>query len=1468
LLNIEQKSAYPYITKFKKEPFRSFVNVKKRNIGNYYLRDFNKLVSFYNYFKDNLLNEPNLTLENVFWFTLFRKYTKEETKKVRNEIFRYIKKCGIRQNEQLGFKLSLDPQKQPDIYSTYLALGSLKSLGLLKEYFSSEGLNHIKEEIKNFILSLRKGNSFLHCHDKECVICRVISPARTLFYVLEIFTLLGIDIRNSREQFRSYIGDSKKKTQALIYRFLCLKYLDLESEVKDKEVQYLLQFQKETGGFGFNQTENLNETFWIVYILNNYSWLLDYNPSGVYIYINNKLNEVLSSEENWTTIQLMEISKLIILLSLIWKKFIGEIERVLFKELEKENYIDLNQLKTTFGLSNDIEDLISYINLNYNFNIRILDNNIEFKNYVRNLSRGKQEFIQKFYNQISTKSIVSLSDMFKRHRTLNLEHLKLKEDIFPIIKDMISRNFLKGNIRTKKGFLAKTKYNFYLNYILEKVIVSDTEINTERISEEKEKLEDIKNDIYNMTLKLKNIGNQIREEIDSYLLIDEIDYAKERLKFVIRDAIMEADFLNENIENSFNEILYYSNIRAILGAEIAQWNKVYSTLQNELVEVDSYLKGKIQEKETIRNLNRLLESLNEKLIIIDEDLKKKLDAFKKLFSETLEKEYIENKFNLIIPQLNQIFDDISKYDKVIFNISQQITTKENEIVEKHREIINKWVRIKEKYENEYQFYHEGFQFFRANLKKIIIINEKLNNDISDIGENIKSKIVENQFQEAFDVIKKESDVVLNEKLTEIKNLQSTVKDKIKEKQKLYLLYKHLQDNLENLESTIIDSIAKQAQSLKDKVIEERNKTEIKDFDEFVSQEIIKLKTGLADIKNKFNQSSNLKIADITKEFDLLDASFDKTNKVFAKKFNSCNKNIENFNEKSKLTILQWEKFTSFFQNEISDLKDEYVNNVISNRINVMAVEKKTNNIRLMDLKDDVKLSCKVLIKRLKDMIDISKINAELNENDKTILIYTDFYYLNKELRNYIENQLLKLNRERVGKILALYDSSIRNLNLNTNMLELQNRISDLRVFEEVIPKKFYDKVNELQINQERQEFLETKEYFESIIENDRNAMNKISINLNLFNSMQNFIEQRYNSLKIELKEYYNRFLKESEENDSYNDIQEDFGIKKQDFREKSRQTEDKIGNEIRNTANKTESSNKLIPEIREMFVKKKSEFLEEFNSRVEKINDQIEIMKNESFREKLIDFINNSKIKLSQLLGNLERKVEDNIEIKEFKKINVIIQKRAKTIETEIKEIKRNATTKIKGYNRQSKNFNQLSRFILEDFNKFISEYNEILNEKVKSLERLILKSYIEMTIKAVANEFLTTGFLNNELKIKKQNIQNHLLFLISSGELQGKYDPRFGIYYENPEILDDLDETELEVIKSTNFKVNMVMRHLKNFASQYGSVIAFFASIITISYYLFLFSGGNPAVIVFPVLVTLMVLGFYFLRKKDVRIN
>jgi hypothetical protein len=255
------------------------------------------------------MKESNLTLEHIFWFTLLRKYLKEEKREIRNEIFEFIKRCEFRQFEQIGFRFSLVSHEHPDVYSTFLALTSLKNIGLLKEYFASEGQSLVKEELKNYVLSLRKGNSFQHCHEKDCEICKKTSPARNLFYVMEIFTLLGIDIRNSRDQFSSLIGDSKRKSLSMVFRLLDLKYLDMDLEVKDKELQYFHQFQKPSGGFTLDQKESINDTFWVVYTLKEYSWLLDYNPSGVYLFINYKLEEILNNHEEWNTEQLSYYSR-------------------------------------------------------------------------------------------------------------------------------------------------------------------------------------------------------------------------------------------------------------------------------------------------------------------------------------------------------------------------------------------------------------------------------------------------------------------------------------------------------------------------------------------------------------------------------------------------------------------------------------------------------------------------------------------------------------------------------------------------------------------------------------------------------------------------------------------------------------------------------------------------------------------------------------------------------------------------------------------------------------------------------------------------------------------------------------------------------------------------------------------------------------------------------------------------------
>ncbi len=508
--------------------------------------------------------------------------------------------------------------------------------------------------------------------------------------------------------------------------------------------------------------------------------------------------------------------------------------------------------------------------------------------------------------------------------------------------------------------------------------------------------------------------------------------------------------------------------------------------------------------------------------------------------------------------------------------------------------------------------------------------------------------------------------------------------------------------------------------------------------------------------------------------------------------------------------------------------------------------------------------------RIKYLIEISKITGKLYEDEKCLLVYTDDYYKNKELRNYIDSKLLKLHKEIIGKVLALYDSSIRNRTLSVNMLELQNRIKDLNNVDNSIHLEFNKKINELQIQSEsRVEYKDTQDYFESVIANSTLAAEAISNNLKLFNNMQNSIGQAYNDLKNDLTTNYKIIMEEFKkpQEKSYTTIKESFSNKWSKLENKLKLVQEKIEEELDTKFNHIKDSNKLIPEIREFSVKKKNIFLKDLHNKKEKIYDELIILRGEVFRENLISNINNQKIQISRMLGMLQTRVEDDIEIANHKIANSKIQKRAKDIENQISRIVKDVKNLVKEFNKQSSGFETKNKYILEDFAKFINEFQYALTEKVKSLEQLIIKSYVDMTIKAVSNEYLTISFLNHELKMKKQNIQAHIIFLISDGLLKGKYDPRLGIYYENPKVLENLDEAELEVIKSMNLKLYLIMRRLKSFASMYGSILGLFASILAITYWFYIFSGNNPAVAAIPFSILLLVIIFFLFKRGKEKI-
>ncbi|MBY8986771.1 MAG: hypothetical protein KGD65_16985, partial [Candidatus Lokiarchaeota archaeon] len=1100
---------------------------------------------------------------------------------------------------------------------------------------------------------------------------------------------------------------------------------------------------------------------------------------------------------------------------------------------------------------------------NYTFSLKNIDIASELNGYLLNLSQGKKLIIQEVYEQLRNNSIVSLSDIYKKYKSSYQEEpLKLKEDIFPIIYDLISNHFFEGEIRAKKAYLFKTKFYFCLDFLYKNIIIADNEISTDKLFEEKAKVKEIKNDIYNMTLNLKNTIPHIKEEIESYLLIDEVDFAKERLKFVLRDSLMEADFLNKNIETSFNQELIYINLQAALGSEISQWNKSYSLLQKRLGELNKYLLEKIQEMESLKKFSIILDELDNKIYDIQDQINREIDSFKNYIMEVLEKGYDEEKLNLIINAFSKIAQGVNKYDSVIYKISHKIKTKEKSIAKNHKKVINKWINFKENFDLIFADYTNGFQFFNELNGEIADVKNNIQEAILHIKENVKDKASENQYQDAFSIIKREADNLLKEKTKKIQSLKSMLKKNISFKQKLFPLYKYINEKLDSLEENIIEFIAEQEKFLKEKVIEERKRASVEDFDSFISNTIHNFRKKLENYRNNIDRNKTNKISNVISGFDTIIIEFDEKNKEFSKKLVNLKTTIPDLDE-SSIKIIQWEKFVEIFTEEVAILKEEYVNGIISQEIILMSIEEHTDTINIKKLSDKLKIKCKAIIPRIRDMIEVSKLQGDLLEDRKELIVHTEAYHKNRELKNFTENRIIKQTQETVGKLLALYDSCIKNKTLGVNLLEIQNRINDLSDLKESINDQYNTKIHELNIDQNRIENMELINTLKAIISNNELAILNIKENLALFKELQIFIVDVLDNVKIEIENRLTKTFEDVERADSHTKMRDILVSRKQNVEIRLKQVDEKIEERLKSIISISYESRKFDTEAREFYVKKKNEIKRRVEEKVQTINDKISSLRFETDRGRFISTISNSNIHLSQLLGTLQARVEDYIETEQFKRAYLQVNKKKVFIEQEIKNTSREIKDLIRIFNRNSNNFETKNIHIIEDFNRFIKEFNEILREKVNTLEELIIKSYVDMAIKAVANEFLTLSFLQSELKIKKQLIQKHLISLISGGKLKGKYDPQIGLYYENPDVLTMLDDKELEVIKKMNFRVYMFMRRLKNFTNQYGSIIAFFASLITISYYIFRISGENPITIMIPILLTLVVLGYLLFRKK-----
>ena len=713
MVNQDTKSdlGYPYIMNYKKPQWYPYSLVKV--IPDFYIPYFDLMMKYYEVVSDKILNYRNVNLENVYWYLILGRYLKVDIEKLRyiDEIIIFVKSCEMKDGDNfIGFKFSpYSPQKGPDTWSTSFALVILKLLGKLNEYFADPQEPQLKKKIRGFIMSCKTKNSYLHCKHK-CQICKKTTEYKTLFSVLESLLVLDGTSRSLENEIlplitKNNVGNNPKN----LFRLIDLKFFSSFEGVKDSEIEYFSSFQRSDGGFNFSKpVGNINESFWIAYTFENYKYLAEYARGNLYPFLLKKLKSIDLKNDINDSIKLMEYSKLVVILASLWKNLIEDLENLIFTNLTNNSQMNINILSLQGGVKSAEYEIVAFINLKYNFQLNILDNEQRFNQFQARLDRLEQHFAKIIFNRAKQSVRFDITEITDSYNKNKVKTARVKTDlVLKIVDRMISELFFKGKIIEKKK-LFKKYYYFYRDEFIPKIIICNKSINFEDIIKEKRKLVDVREDIYNMTIEMKDSSVNIMREVESLIFAEEVEYAEKRLKSNIKKALFDAEFFNKNIELSISAFEFIKANEALKDV-LQDWYRVYGGLQAGFEYVNLIMLEKIRESEKVQKQKDLLKDLDEYVYKYISDVGLSFDLFKEAIRKKLDKSYSRTNVEKLEKELENLFDKIKEYDHNIIEYSQKINIDDNRIKKKRKKIIDNWISNKDDIEDAYSYYYEGFR---------------------------------------------------------------------------------------------------------------------------------------------------------------------------------------------------------------------------------------------------------------------------------------------------------------------------------------------------------------------------------------------------------------------------------------------------------------------------------------------------------------------------------------------------------------------------------------------------------------------------------------------------------------------------------------------------------------------------------------------------------------------------------------
>lgn len=1402
----------------------------------------------------------DVKLEDLFWYLVLQRYLERDDPDF-EELVDVIRECEVSSNDHLGFKPSLVSKATiPDVWSTFYALSCLELLGKLNYYLNMAIEERRRERLVQFLKDLQYRDYFLHCPAK-CDACHDRELAfQTYFFAIQTLDKLNYNLLEILPAIAPFLDRKIKRAERnKVFRMLAAVLLKRGGHIEESEIQDLMEFQRGDGGFSYQPegSGDVADTFWTVLALDANRWIVDFPKGPLATFAIDVLNAIDPDGDATDPSTLARYARAVVLLAQLWAPLVDDLELVVFNHLQERTVMDLDTL-TEQGQIQSIEArVLESINQRYQFQLEIVDAEAQFRQIVRDIDVKSAKLAKLVREALQDAHEVDLNKLVVK---FNLGKLRRNwtsvEEVKEAISQLIHHHLLRGTFTKKRRFFRSTHY-FIKNKLIQRVVSSDRVISLKTIQEERDKLLGYRSDIENFTREMKQSHKNIMKEVESLILIEEVEWAKRRLTSSIKNALFDAEFFNKNVEK-FIDAFTYLDPQYSLQDQISAWRRTYQQLRDNFENIETILSAKIEEVERRQREREAIMDLQDSAKGGVKILRQRLEDLKRVLNDVNKENPQQLKALLTFQKEVRAFQDLVDLKDTEFKREAQAIS--NHLAgtrKKRKEIVEYWVAEKDKLDPQVEELDQLLAFWSEWRGSIRRKQEAIARDLKAIQSEIKPLLDEKQLDQAKDRFHQTIASVVDTLAAYREDLGKALR-KAKKKIK-HFTFRPIQASLNYLSnethSFIEENIARLTEKFETRLTHQR---------EVVAQETCQaLVAGaiqtLEDKLSAFQDFMKDRLGDVkgSKALKMVGREIEKFHETIVEESDKLEDQLQdqrahvpNVDALTRVTTAKWQTFKNNFNDQLTSVQREAKREIIKSNL---FARLENHRIQLDTLASDFKLDEEEIRTEIQEMLNEGLINGELRAAGE-VVVFTDAYQNLCKFQDILDAKESQITRS-FSHITHLYENSIKLGRLLMNAGELESRIIDFReLVREADPESLEREAVALRVVKADRERVLAQ--FSHRIRAYRENLDLIVTTIRTLDDLDQFIREKVDLLRKMVDSTVKIILtriREAEEPSKKLSVStaSELKILEKNIESVERDVLDRAKSYFKDFPN----GDRVIVESKEFFFAEKRKILERYKKSKELVKQELEKQGYQEKYHEFAQFLEQKTDKLVVLLGRIQAYVNRKITTHEFKTASSNLHQKVKEFNDLFDRIQSKIKKMNRSYRRKYKGISLKLKGLLDRWDLWVTELNQTIREKVVRLEADILANYLKFSIVAFKDEFVPLGFLAEELKMRKGEIKERIIGLIGEGRLPGKYYPELDIYYENPSALEQLDAEALEMIKLGSYKVHMFVSRIKILAKQNRELIAFIASIFTILSALYAFLGPwvlylSPGIVLFAILI------------------